>query len=70
MTGELRKSTAGKFFDICSKTGEFLANNITFTGSSVLSLWPEGDYRMSLHFHDDADEKIMNVTYTARFIHK
>lgn len=67
---EMRKSSAGIFSEICSKTGQFIANNITFSGSSLVSHWPDGDYRISFELHDDADEKIMNVTYTARFIHK
>lgn len=60
---QLVKTYAGDILEICSRTGEFKANNVSVYNASFWALWPNGDYRNTFKFYDNTDDNILNVTY-------
>lgn len=67
---DFQTSNAGRLTQICGELGEFKVYNISFEDSAVIAIWPTGNYRGNLLFHDEDDRAIFNVTYFNRVIHK
>lgn len=66
IVAELQKTPMGIYLDVCKRTGDFIAYNISFQESQYAQMWPDGDYKLNALFYDKIDREIMNFTYTAR----
>lgn len=67
---DFEKSKAGKMLKICGELGEFKVFNVSFEESAVIGIFPDGSYISNLHFHDEYDDNIFNLTYWSRIQHK
>lgn len=53
----------GDVMDVCTRSGEFGAANISFADLHFLKVWPRGEYKVNIVLFDDVDNSIMNGTY-------
>lgn len=56
---------APEILEMCSRTGRFIAHNVTFENSLVTEMWPAGNYKVATRFFDRLDNNIVNVSYSA-----
>ena len=56
---------AGEMLDICSRSGEFTASNLTLANTSMTLFWPSGSYLTSVMFYDSNDDNIITVNCTS-----
>lgn len=63
------RPTAKDLFEICSRTGDIKVANISLANSTVLALFPSGDYRITVKFFDSADDKIHQFSYNSSVHH-
>lgn len=59
----LAKTLEGNVLGVCSTIGDIKVSNISYVNSTILRLFPAGDYKTNFKFFDDIDDNIMNVTY-------
>lgn len=60
---ELLESSDGNIFSACSSTGEIAMANFTLANSSIVKLWPSGEFKTVVKFYDKIDDNIFNVTF-------
>jgi hypothetical protein len=63
------KTIAQDFLNICSKTGEIKAMNVSCSGSEFVSRFPDGEYRVELRLFDEQDDNIVNTTLYSHLFH-
>lgn len=61
----LKKSLefGGNMVESCSSIGEMTLSNLTFENSTLIKLWPDGEFKTRFLFFDELDDNIYNVTY-------
>jgi hypothetical protein len=60
------KLLAGEFFEICTRSGEIKAMNVSYSVSVIATKFPSGDYRTSIQLFDAIDENIANITISGQ----
>lgn len=56
-------------FEACSRAGEVRSYNISYMNSTLITMWPGGDYRAILRLFDSLDDNIFNATYDSSVFH-
>lgn len=56
---------APEFIQICTRSGKFSAQNVSFDLVPGIEMWPSGKYKVWLKFFDKLDDNIGNISYTA-----
>lgn len=56
-------------FEACSRAGDIRAYNISYMNSSLITMWPSGDYRARFRLFDSIDDNIFNATYDSSVFH-
>lgn len=54
---------------LCTKTGDVRVYNISYTNATAFSLWPSGQYKVSMKLYDDKDDNIVTGSHYASIIH-
>lgn len=62
----VRKSMNGNILDACDIIGEIYLKNFTFSDFAVFDLFPPGDYKGKVLFHDDIDQEALTMIGFAR----
>jgi hypothetical protein len=60
------KLLAGEIFEICKRTGEAKATNISYSVSVIAAKLPTGEYRGSIQLFDAIDDNIANITISGQ----
>jgi hypothetical protein len=63
------KKYASEFLDLCSRTGEFKAMNISLETSAWAKLFPKGEYMNNYHLFDANDNNVANLTFYTSITH-
>lgn len=66
----IKTKADGNIFEACETVGNIFLNNLTFSGLPMLRIWPQGDYKADVLFHDKNDGKILNFTLLSRILQK
>lgn len=62
----LRDMIDGNIFDGCTTNGELNIKNLTFKDLTMLNIFPHGEYRIDLLFHDEIDDNVLTLSGYAR----
>lgn len=64
------KSVVNGLLEVCTRgAGEYSATNISLTNVPFVSVWPNGDYKISVRFYDEIDDNIGGGFYLATLSH-
>jgi hypothetical protein len=63
------KAVAQDFLNICSKTGEIKAMNVSCSGSEFVAKFADGEYRIEVRLFDAEDNLIGNTTLYSHLFH-
>lgn len=56
-------------FEACSRAGDVRSYNISYMNSTLITMWPSGDYRTMFRLFDSLDDNIFNATYYSSVFH-